>query len=58
MSATVKGENRSTPSQDTYVAPTVIELGTLHELTLNCDKSYGQSDGFTFQGQSIVCASR
>lgn len=40
-----------------YVAPTVIELGKLHELTLGCDKRLGQSDGFTFAGLQIVCAS-
>lgn len=40
-----------------YEAPELAELGTLHELTLTCDKRYGSSDGFTFQGQAIVCAS-
>ena len=38
-----------------YVAPAVLELGTLHELTLDCDKTFGHSDGYTFQGQAIVC---
>ena len=40
-----------------YEAPELAELGTLHELTLYCDKTLGSSDGFTFMGQAIVCAS-
>jgi hypothetical protein len=40
-----------------YEAPELAELGTLYELTLGCNKDYGSSDGFTFQGQAIVCAS-
>ena len=41
----------------TYEAPELAELGTLHELTLYCDKKLGDADGFTFMGQSIVCSS-
>lgn len=40
-----------------YEAPELAELGTLHELTLNCDKTTGGSDGFTFHGVPIVCGS-
>ena len=40
-----------------YEAPELAELGTLHELTLHCDKTLGESDGFTFMGQAIVCSS-
>jgi hypothetical protein len=40
-----------------YVPPAVTELGSLHAMTLWCDKRYGRSDGFTFQGSSITCAS-
>jgi hypothetical protein len=47
-------------AQDTssYEAPALVDLGLLQELTLGCDKSYGSSDGFTFQGQAIVCTSQ
>jgi hypothetical protein len=44
-------------STDAYEAPALVELGGLQELTLGCDKQIGASDGFTFQGQSIVCSS-
>ena len=40
-----------------YEAPELAELGTLHELTLYCDKTTGGSDGFTFHGVPIVCSS-
>lgn len=36
-----------------YEAPTIAEIGTLHELTLQ-GKQFGATDGFTFQGQSIT----
>ena len=43
-----------------YEAPALVELGLLQELTLSgyCDKNLGSSDGFTFQGQAIVCTSQ
>ena len=41
----------------TYESPALVELGTLQELTLGCDKKLGQSDGFTFQGLAITCNS-
>lgn len=40
-----------------YESPTLTVLGTVSALTLGCDKELGASDGFTFQGQSIVCRS-
>jgi hypothetical protein len=40
-----------------YEAPVLIEIGALEELTLGCDKNWGSSDGFTFQGTPIACAS-
>jgi hypothetical protein len=40
-----------------YEAPALAEVGTLHELTLGCDKAWGDSDGFTFAGVPITCAS-
>ena len=46
--------NEATPS---YEAPHLTLIGSVHELTLGCDKTYGSSDGFTFQGQSTVCGS-
>ena len=38
-----------------YEAPQVTVIGTVHELTLGCDKQLNGSDGFTFMGQPIVC---
>jgi hypothetical protein len=40
-----------------YQPPALIELGTLQELTLFCDKRLNGSDGFTFMNQPIVCRS-
>jgi hypothetical protein len=40
-----------------YEAPNLVVLGAVEELTLGCDKTYGSSDGFTFQGQPTVCTS-
>lgn len=39
-----------------YEAPTIVEIGSLHELTLQ-DKELGETDGFTFEGQPITNAS-
>ncbi len=44
------------PKSD-YQRPALVELGTLHDLTLGCDKSLNGSDGFTFMGQPIHCTS-
>lgn len=40
-----------------YQPPRLVELGTLHDLTLGCDKTTGGSDGFTFHGSPIQCTS-
>ena len=42
---------------DAYQAPSLRVLGSVAELTQGCDKTTGTSDGFTFQGQAIVCKS-
>jgi hypothetical protein len=34
----------------------LVELGSVEELTLGCDKTWGSSDSFTFQGVPIVCS--
>ena len=41
----------------TYEPPSLRILGSIHELTLGCDKKLGSSDGNTFSGQAIVCSS-
>jgi hypothetical protein len=41
----------------TYESPQLMALGTVSGLTAGCDKTYGSSDGFTFQGQATVCVS-
>jgi hypothetical protein len=38
-----------------YTTPRLTVYGTLEELTKACDKTWGSSDGFTFQGQPAVC---
>jgi hypothetical protein len=40
-----------------YETPVLEDLGALDELTLGCDKILGNTDGFTFMGQTIVCTS-
>jgi hypothetical protein len=40
----------------TYERPAIRVLGTVHQLT-GCAKEFGGSDGHTFGGMSIVCAS-
>ena len=44
---------------DAYEKPALITLGSLYELTLGCNKTFGASDGFTFgpQADPIVCTS-
>lgn len=43
------------PVDAAYTAPAIVLLGTLYELTLHCDKQFGEADGFTFMGAPIVC---
>lgn len=40
-----------------YEPPTLSVLGSVHALTLQQDKKFGVSDGFTFMGNSITNAS-
>lgn len=45
--------------QDTkrrWVVPEVRRFGTFETATQGCDKTFGTSDGFTFQGAPITCA--
>jgi hypothetical protein len=37
---------------EAYETPQLVEIGTLHELTLQ-DKDFGGDDGFTFMGAAI-----
>lgn len=49
---------RSTEStKQPYQPPKLVTIGTLHDLTLGCDKALMGSDGFTFMGQPIHCSS-
>ena len=47
---------QQTPKQE-WVAPKVQRYGTFESATQYCDKKYGVADGFTMEGQAIVCAS-
>jgi hypothetical protein len=49
--------NPDATARDAYQAPVLRVLGSVAELTQGCDKHFGSSDGFTFQGQAIVCRS-
>jgi hypothetical protein len=50
-------ETPTTASPESYEAPSLVVLGTVHELTLHggCfwDKKLGGTDGFTFMGISV-----
>jgi hypothetical protein len=39
-----------------WETPELVEYGNLKEITHGCDKTFGASDGFTFQGQAITCS--
>ena len=47
---------KPTESTVAYEAPALVDIGALAELTL-CDKTFGPTDGHTFQGSSIACTS-
>ncbi len=49
--------NPAKPQPVAYDAPVLRVLGSVAELTQGCDKTIGSTDGFTFQGQGIVCRS-
>jgi hypothetical protein len=51
------GMHDAAQSLPSYEAPTLTVLGSVAELTQGCDKTMGSSDGFTFQGNAIVCRS-
>jgi hypothetical protein len=40
-------------------APELVRLGGFRDLTqqTGCNKTFGTTDGFTFEGQAIVCRS-
>ncbi len=38
-----------------WVTPDVRSFGTFEAATQACDKTLGSADGFTFQGQGVVC---
>lgn len=40
-----------------YTAPKLVIHGPVEEITQGCDKRFGTTDGFTFQGLAIQCAS-
>ena len=40
-----------------WSAPRIRRYGSFETATQGCDKSFGSNDGFTFNGQAIVCAS-
>lgn len=39
-----------------YESPLLIEIGSLQELTQGCNKTLGDTDGYTFQGLAITCS--
>jgi len=38
-----------------WIKPEVRRFGTFEAATQGCDKTWGASDGFTFEGEAIVC---
>jgi hypothetical protein len=40
-----------------WTSPEVRRFGTFEQATQGCNKTYGDSDGFLFQGAPITCAS-
>lgn len=45
-------------SRQVWVTPRIQRYGTFEQKTqAGCNKEYGGSDGYTFMGQAIVCAS-
>jgi hypothetical protein len=49
-------KNQPALEKRSWTAPKVQKYGTFVAATL-CDKDLGSTDGFTFQGQAIVCVS-
>ncbi|MDP9491812.1 MAG: lasso RiPP family leader peptide-containing protein [Actinomycetota bacterium] len=48
---------RDTDQRQSYEAPVLRVVGSVHELTLQIDKKYGPSDGYTLMGIGITNAS-
>jgi hypothetical protein len=48
---------RDTGIPETYEAPVLRVVGSVQELTLQIDKKYGPSDGYTLMGIGITNAS-
>lgn len=46
-------------TRQTWITPQIQRYGTFEQKTqaFGCDKDFGGSDGFTFQGQAVICAS-
>ena len=40
-----------------WISPEIQKYGTFEKATQGCDKQLGGTDGFTYMGQAIVCAS-
>ena len=38
-----------------WVTPDVKSFGTFEAATNGCDKTFGSADGFTFEGQAVLC---
>ena len=45
------------PGKRSWVSPEIRRFGTFETATQGCDKNYGATDGFTFQGVPIACLS-
>lgn len=44
-------------SKKDWTMPMLVVYGSVDKITQGCDKNYGGSDGFTFLGTPIQCAS-
>jgi len=50
-------DEKGVPLGAPYVPPVLVQLGSVHELTLGCNKDNGVSDGYYYQGIPIMCTS-
>lgn len=48
--------NNQMPKKE-WAMPRLTVFGDVEKITQGCDKTYGGSDGFTFQSIAIQCAS-
>jgi hypothetical protein len=51
------GTERAADGGIGYKPPALRVIGSVAELTLGCNKDWGDSDGYSFQGAPIACAS-